>query len=1028
MALLTILGMVAAGAAIIATSKTEDIEQGKDFVAVYDGEYATLMTPHDAVKVLIKQHKEEKNNKPKDVTYTGYVLKSKIDELNLTTVSIPANFAGLEAVDVPTRLREQLFEIVNVDEGDDEVTITARHIWYTNIQNNTLWKPTADTSYSAAAVCRNVLTNAIFPSKSNVASDCTDTLPAKELDFERKNLVECFLDPEKGICKKFGLSLIRDNMDFYCLKNVGYNRGFIVESGKNLLGVERQEDIENVVTRIAPIGKNYKGEVVWMNHNGLKYIDSPHIGEYFSPRLEILDTGLQYGKDGVTPDNMNAKLLAAAQKRFTDDEVDIPEVTMTVEFISLGDTEEYSQYRGLDKVYLYDILTIKDPKRSYNYSAQVIGVEHDILTGRLNSVTIGTLKQADSTRKIAVWQVPEVDGANIRLMSIQAGSFENGAIQADDIAEQIIEYAHLASATIDSLTADAITAVQAEIQNLIAGKITADSIDADSIDAINAKLGVAEIADAEIQNADIDYAQIKDLAAETAIFEHSITEQGIAEKLFINRLMISYGQMVQATIGDLVIGASNGNYYHIDVVWDANGVPSLTPTQVSVSAQEIENGRTAAGQTIISDVGTYADLSAENFYAINSIIDRITAKRIDVDQLFAREATIAQLNTVNISNNQYIGIAVRQQLGQGKEYTSETAPANPEIGDVWHKVVHGENAKTWEDLESYTWEELESFTWHDLMDDYYETYRYDEAGWILIDGAAQARIDLVNDRIDAFVDDGQGAISGVKINPNGIDLTGDKYIKMKTGNQTNMELSRNGIDMNTAGKVNLHGGDGTASSILFGDDPENADFYVGNGGDMKAQTAVFQSLVVGGAAMPGIIVSERKPTGHNILWFKPSSTTEKTWTVAVTGGAGGNAYLDSEDGGWYYREYACSYAAADYLAGNTLRYGISVRLYEFSAINGQSITFRAKLKNGNSWIDIGSVTMLVYGGGYYVTLDATMDTFATNVMDVAGGNFTIRLEVNYPPTKCRLEYGDFDFKAYSSSTADASACTLFYLQ
>ena len=49
---------------------------------------------------------------------------------------------------------------------------------------------------------------------------------------------------------QFGLNLIRYNWDFYCLQNVGYNRGFVVENGKNMLGVDRTESIENVARRI----------------------------------------------------------------------------------------------------------------------------------------------------------------------------------------------------------------------------------------------------------------------------------------------------------------------------------------------------------------------------------------------------------------------------------------------------------------------------------------------------------------------------------------------------------------------------------------------------------------------------------------------------------------------------------------------------------------------------------------------------------------------------------------------------------
>lgn len=795
----------------------KDSNNGKTLAKVEEpgqGLIATVLefVSSDTVKALI----EDTNTQQ---TWTGYMPKETFDALNVSTVSIPANFAGLEAVAVPTRLREQLFRIYAVEENEDYVTVKARHVWYDNLQNYTLWKPTEDTSYSGAAVCRNILTNAISPVDSNVASDCTDTKHGSEFDFERKNLVECFLDPEKGVCAKYGLSLIRDNWDFYCLKEVGYDRGYVIQTGKNLLGVVREESIENVVTRTCPIGLDANGDIVWLNNNGHKYVDSQYINDYAFPRVEIFDTGLQVGQDDVTAENINDKLLAKAQERFSVDKADLPEITMTIDFVSLGDTEEYAQYRGLDKVYLYDIVTIKDTVRGYEYSAQVVGVEHDILTGMLSSVKLGKLQNSDGTRKIAVWQVPEVSGENLRLKSIMAGSFAPGAIRTDDIANGVISYAHFASATIGYLTTDALDAVYANIHDLIAGRITADDIvaggitagaiaagaitadaiasgsvtadkiysgavttdkleagavttakldsyavtadkiasnaveadkikagainaskiDTTDIAAINATLGTAQIAIAQIASADINYAHIKDLSADEAIFSTTITEQGIADKLYIGRLAITYGQMVEATIGDLIIGDSNGDFFHIDVEWDEDGVPTLVPTQVTTpSAVEIEAGHTLSGKTIISNVGTFAELSSEDFYAINSIIDRITAKRIDVDELWARQAFVDKLMVTDISSNTYIqstignwqsGSTITQtinginsrisSLGYGTTYYSETEPDHNNLvqGDVWVQPL-GEN--TWGDALSLTWQDPidNGTTWGDALGKY----------------------------------------------------------------------------------------------------------------------------------------------------------------------------------------------------------------------------------------------------------------------------------------------------------------------
>lgn len=978
------------------------------------------------VKVMLLSGLDKNDPNKGKINPKGIVRKRDVNSLQPTAVPIPANFAGLEAVMVPTRLDDQFFRIVEVIEDEDCVTVTARHVWYDNLENYTTWKPSSSSTYTGAAACRNILTNTLSPCSSRVASDCTDTLSGKKLDFERKNLVEAFLDPENGLCKKYGLSLIRNNWDFYCLKEVGYDRGIIIQDGKNLLGVERKESIENLATRIAPIGKDEKGKIVWLNYNGKKYIDSSHISEYSYPRVEIYDTGLQIGKNGVTSNNINTKLREAAQKHFTDDKVDIPEVEMTIEFISLGDTEEYKQYRDLDKVYLYDILTVVDKKRGYSYTAQVRGVEHDVLTGQLLSVTIGELKSWNGTRKVATWQVPEVDGGNIRVETIMEGSFAEGAIQSDDIGENVILYAHIADATIDELTSDAITAVTAQIQEIIAGKITADSINTDSIDAINATLGTASIADAQIAQADIDYAQIKDLSAGTAIIEQSITEQGTANHLFINRLMVTYGQMVQATIGDLVIGATNGNYYHVDVEWNDDGVPTLVPREVTVTPEEIEAGHTEDGQTIIGDIGTYAELSSTDFYAINGIIDRITARRIDVDQLFARQAFITQLNTANIANNQYIEIAVRQQLGLGRVYDQIEEPENPEIGDTWYKLTDasGDTPTTWEDFEETTWEELESRKWEELDNTVVSTFVYTDAGWTPIDGYASARIEMTNNRISQIVDDSQGQISDITIQPEGIDMSGSTYIRMSSGGATSMELSADGIDMKTAGKAFIHAKDATGSAIIFGTDVNDANFAVDITGDMYVKSVTTEKLTLGGSEVPTIIVDANQPSGHNILWIKPSSATGKQWAYYPT-----HNKIDNTGGTLgYYRDYSVPYASTDYLSGQ-LYYGIRARLYVYDS-GAQSynplIHLKARLKNGNSWIDLGSASKRFTTAGYLL-LDVDLSSLNANVMDVQGGSFTVRIETDYSPTYCRVASENIVLRARSTSSQGVSACDMFYI-
>ena len=396
---------------------------------------------------------------------TGKVANSTLAQMTLQTVNIPQNFAGLESVSTPTRLRYQIFTITSVDEQDDYVEVVASHIFYEQATNYTVWTPETLVNYSCGAICRNVMNNTINGDEGfRVATDCTEQLPWHQIDYARKNLVEVFLDPERGICNRFNLNIVRDNMNFYVLKNVGYDRGFVIEDKKNLLGVQRQESIDNTVTRIAAYGKDKDGNIVWLNNSGKKYVDSQYIANYKYPRVEIYDTGVQItgdkeaeqlhqqGRDSeiVTAQNINSKIYNAAVKRFTEDHVDDPEVTMKVDFVSLGDTEEYKQYRDLDKVYLYDIVHVKHSGRDYSYGAQVIGVEHDILTGMLLSATIGNIVTWDGIRKVAGWQVPEIDGSIIRMHSITSSQYDYGSVTGYAIRDEAIAGNHLNKQSVSS--------------------------------------------------------------------------------------------------------------------------------------------------------------------------------------------------------------------------------------------------------------------------------------------------------------------------------------------------------------------------------------------------------------------------------------------------------------------------------------------------------------------------------------------------------------------------------------------------
>lgn len=225
------------------------------------------------------------------------------------------------------------------------------------------------------------------------------------------------------------------------------------------------------------------------------------------------------------------------------------------------------------------------------------------------------------------------------------------------------------SVTTEKLAAGSVTA-----EKIAAGVISADTIKAGALEALTAKIESLTAADISTDRLAAAMAAFTVLAAGTASFDRATVQHlvaqalnlsfGTAGEVFIENLRVVYAQMVQAAIGSLCIKASDGNYYAIDV--DANG--HVTASRVSVSEGEIIAGQTDAGRVILETSITAGSLNTSNLLATYALVNRIDAARIDVDQLFAREAFISALITTDISSNSYIQQAIRDSAGEVSKF------------------------------------------------------------------------------------------------------------------------------------------------------------------------------------------------------------------------------------------------------------------------------------------------------------------------------------------------------------------------
>ena len=600
----------------------------------------------------------------------GYMHKD-----HLTYVSTKYNKAEAtgEVIEAE-QMRDQPFRIYRIVPDLDKVTVYARHIFY-DLLDNMIKSYKPNNTVAGATAVRAIGTHAQTEHDFDFYSDLTST--AEEVEIEHVNPIDALLG-EGGIIEKYGGELQRDWFDVFVVQRVGEDSGVQIREGKNLLGVSYDVDMTNVITRIMPTGEDKDGKVLYLPE---LYVDSPYIGSYLHPKWYHLDVSeareVAKGEDKKTKAQCYTEMRRAAAAEF-DAGCDLPDITIDVDFINCAETEEYQQYRPLQNIYLGDSVRVIARSIGVAVTMRMTQYTFDCMTKKYTSMTLGTIADTLESATISGRQLASgsITGSKLALNSVGIGQLKDGAvgelqiqdaaiknahiqdaaISAANIQNAAIVYAHIAQAAINQLKTDSLETVTAKIQTLTASDIQTDSLAA----------GLARFIVISAGTASFDAATIAHLVSSTMNLE-----MGTAGQVFIRNLAVEYAQMVGAAIGDLCIRASDGNYYSIDV--DSSG--NVTGTLTTVTEREIDAGQTDSGRVILETSITASDLNTGNLLATFALINQIDAARIDVDQLFARQAFIDQLNTSVIQSQDFIELVVGQVDDSVDDAMKDATPA-----------------------------------------------------------------------------------------------------------------------------------------------------------------------------------------------------------------------------------------------------------------------------------------------------------------------------------------------------------------
>lgn len=180
-----------------------------------------------------------------------------------------------------------------------------------------------------------------------------------------------------------------NNYNVILHENRGSDKGVRIKYGKNLIDLTQEENIENTITGIYPIWKS-DGTVVELPE---KVVHSSNSGNFPYLRTVIQDFSGDF-------DNMPTEdeLRDMAELYIQNEGIGVPDVSLTVNFVNLSETEEYKDLLALQTVNMGDLVTVDFPDLEVNVKQKVSKTEYDVLSERYLSVTIGNLeKKLDTT-------------------------------------------------------------------------------------------------------------------------------------------------------------------------------------------------------------------------------------------------------------------------------------------------------------------------------------------------------------------------------------------------------------------------------------------------------------------------------------------------------------------------------------------------------------------------------------------------------------------------------------------------------
>ena len=216
--------------------------------------------------------------------------------------------------------------------------------------------------------------------------------------YEYQNFMEALnSNQDNSFINRWGGEILFDNYEIIVNSRVGEDRGVEIRYGKNIKkdGISEEVSTGNTVTRIYP--KAYNGYKM----SGKGYVDSPLLKKYPTVKtITMTFSDVKMAEDAQEGDEEKGIIICNSQDELDQalkmkcenqysNGLDKPSVTISVDMVLTGNTEEYKQYRKLEEISLGDTVHCRNARLGIVTDARVIELKYNSILKRVESVVIG---------------------------------------------------------------------------------------------------------------------------------------------------------------------------------------------------------------------------------------------------------------------------------------------------------------------------------------------------------------------------------------------------------------------------------------------------------------------------------------------------------------------------------------------------------------------------------------------------------------------------------------------------------------